>query len=247
MDAGGDGGVNDETITPQCGRTLVAEVIEQLEALSLAHADGELIGAEDALLARFGVSRPTLRQAAKVAEAECLITVRRGLRGGIYAARPDAAHAIRAPARYLRLQDATLKNMHDVIDLLQPDVLARAAACDDPALIGQLRAFRDDIARRDGEHDSIGAMIETDSALIAIISRMTANPVMVLMMEIAFAFGDLERDLKFYRSPEERVHARRLQRQLCDALLAHDGTRARAIGVLRGALVTRWIDTAEPI
>ncbi|MBV9842310.1 MAG: FadR family transcriptional regulator [Sphingomonadaceae bacterium] len=222
-------------------RTRVAKLIEQLEALSLEHGEGELIGAEDALLARFGVSRPTLRQAAKVVESDRLIAVRRGLRGGFYATRPDAADAIRAPARYLRLHDATLKQMHLVSRLLMPEVAALAALCRDVKLRADLQAIRDQLAGRDGEGDSIRDMIDSEVMLGSTIVRMTANPVMVLMNQISFAFGGLERDLKFYRVPADRRESRRLQLALCGAVLAHDEIAARAVAIERSLLVAAWI------
>ena len=221
--------------------TLVANLIKQLEALSLAHEEGELLGAEDALLARFGVSRPTLRQAAKVAEAESLISVRRGLRGGFYAARPDAAHAIRAPARYLRLHDASLKQMHEVTRLLAPEIAARAAECAEPGLVAEFAALRDDLAARRGESDSVRTMIASEGALGSMMARMTGNPVMMLLNQISFAFGDLERDLRFYRAPGDRLEARRLQIAMCDAVLGHDRDAARAVSAERLALVASWI------
>ena len=53
--------------------SLVARTARELAELSLAHEDGDFIGAEDDLLSRLGVSRPTLRQAAKIAENDRLI------------------------------------------------------------------------------------------------------------------------------------------------------------------------------
>ena len=221
--------------------TLVANVVQLLEELSLAHEEGEPLGAEDALLARFGVSRPTLRQAAKVAEAERLISVRRGLRGGFYAARPDAFDAIRAPARYLRLHDATLRHMHAVSRLLAPEIAALAAACDDEAMIAELKALHGELVGRDGEADSVRAMIESETTLGSIMVRMTLNPVMALINQISFAFGNLERDLKFYREAADRRETRRLQLAMCEALLAHDEAAARAVAIERIALVAGWI------
>ena len=221
--------------------TRVAHLIRELEALSLSRQDGELLGAEDALLARFGVSRPTLRQAAKVVEADSLITVRRGLKGGFYAARPDAASAIRAPARYLRLHDATLKQMHEVSRLLAPTIAARAAACPDAELRTELKRLADELAARDGASDSVRQMIEAEGALGSVLARMTNNPVMVLLQQISFAFGRLEQDLKFYRAPEDRREAKRLQLAMAQAVLACDQEKAHTVASDRLALIAGWL------
>jgi DNA-binding GntR family transcriptional regulator len=51
-------------------------------------AEGDLLPPEAEMLEQLSVSRPTLRQAFRVLEAEHLITVQRGSRGGTTAVRP---------------------------------------------------------------------------------------------------------------------------------------------------------------
>src|SRR3546814_4388112 len=88
--------------------TLASRTARALADLSLAAAPGDHLGAEDDLLQRFGVSRPTLRQAAKLVERDRLISIRRGIKGGYFAERHDARDAIQSLARFLRLRGATL-------------------------------------------------------------------------------------------------------------------------------------------
>src|SRR3546814_13320098 len=88
--------------------TLASRTARALADLSLAAAPGDHLGAEDDLLQRFGVRRPTLRQAAKLGERDRLISIRRGIKGGYFAERPDDRSAIQLLARFPRLRGATL-------------------------------------------------------------------------------------------------------------------------------------------
>jgi hypothetical protein len=60
---------------------------------------GDSLPPETALMEMFGVSRPTLHEAFRILEAESLISVRRGARGGARVVSPDIAVA----ARYVGL------------------------------------------------------------------------------------------------------------------------------------------------
>src|SRR5579885_2375590 len=70
------------------GPSAVEVAAGALRGAALACADGERIGSEEDVLERIGVSRPTLRQAARLLESEELLVVRRGVKGGFFARRP---------------------------------------------------------------------------------------------------------------------------------------------------------------
>ena len=65
-------------------------------------AEGDSLGHEPELVERFGVSRPSLREALRILEAEGLITVVRGVRGGVVVHEPDERMTARAAALVLR-------------------------------------------------------------------------------------------------------------------------------------------------
>jgi len=58
-------------------------------------AEGDCLPSEVELMRQFDVSRPTLREAFRILEAESLIGVRRGSRGGAQVLEPDPAVAAR--------------------------------------------------------------------------------------------------------------------------------------------------------
>ncbi len=219
------------------GETLVARTARELAQLSLGLEDGEFIGAEDDLLQRLGVSRPTLRQAAKIAENDRLISVRRGIRGGFYASRPDANDAIRTLARYLRLKGATLLDIMGVSRLVSEEAAGLACQCTDAALRADLARFAEGIERA----DSVSALIDAEAVLASLVARMSGNPAIELVMAIGYSFGMEEQGTGLYRDPAHRAEARRLQAGLCRAILDRDADIARLMMRRRSATMAEWI------
>ena len=100
---------------------------------------GDRLPPETSLMSRFGVSRPSLREALRLLEAEELLDIRRGARGGAVVRRPSARPALRAAAAWLALGDGDR-------DVLRAD--ARAAG-GDPELVGIAEsALRSALAQR---------------------------------------------------------------------------------------------------
>lgn len=218
--------------------TLVARTARELAELSLNHEDGAFIGAEDDLLVRLGVSRPTLRQAAKIAENDRLISVRRGIKGGFYASRPDAQDAIRTLARFLRLKGTTLNDIMAVSRLVSEEAGLQACRCERADLRERLTRF---VARID-DNDSPASLISAEAELVQIISEMSGNPAIELVMAIGFSFGMEEQRTGLYRSAEQRATARKLQRQLCQAILDRDPDIAGVLMRRRSATMQKWIN-----
>lgn len=68
----------------------VLSIARALRNDALRKPEGSLIGSEEELVERYGVSRPTLRQAASLVAQEQLVHVRRGVGGGYFTRRPDS-------------------------------------------------------------------------------------------------------------------------------------------------------------
>lgn len=215
----------------------VALTANALADRSLAAAPGDYLGAEDELLTHLGVSRPTLRQAARLVASDRLLEVRRGLRGGFYAARPEPADVIRAPARYLRLKGATINHVHSVTRLIGEEVAAAAARSEGVEMRRKLAEFKARIDR----NDDVGAMIRAETELARLLAQMSANPAAELFMEISYTFGRDEQGLHFYQRADDRERTRSLQHGLCDAVLAGDADVARLMMRRRGDLISEWL------
>ena len=217
--------------------TLASRTARALVSLSLAAEPGDYLGAEGDLLGRLGVSRPTLRQAAKMVERDRLISVRRGTNGGFFAERPDARDAIQSLARFLRIRGASLV---DVIQVTRP--VSEEAAVDAARLrtgddVARLREFVAAIEARDTPRELIAAEVE----LARLIARMSGNPVVELVMEIGYSFGLDERGSDLYADADRRERTRAMQRSLCNAIIDGDVDIARLMMRRRSEQFDIWL------
>lgn len=220
----------------------VQRIVRRLFELSMDSEEGGFLGSEAELLDRLGVSRPTLRQAAKIVQSDHLLEIRRGAGGGFFAARPDAKHVVQRPAFYLRMQGATLQQMREASAAILPEVTAGAALCGNGTLIAALEELKDELKAMGADTPSTRQIIDLERRLSRLVAEMTSNPFLGLFMDILFEFGLLERNLRFYDGHSNR---RRdwsdLQFDLCDALIAGDPEQARNISRRRSKLIEQWI------
>jgi len=101
---------------------------------------GDALPPEAALMEQFGVSRPTLREAFRVLEAESLITVRRGAHGGARVRTPSDDAAARYAGLVLEYRGATLSDVFDARTIIEPPCAAMLARRRDRAALDELRA-----------------------------------------------------------------------------------------------------------
>jgi GntR family transcriptional regulator, transcriptional repressor for pyruvate dehydrogenase complex len=81
---------------------------------------GMTLPPESELMVQFGVSRPTLREAFRILEAESLINVRRGVGGGALVTTPDTAIGARYVGLLLQLDGATIADVYEARTALEP-------------------------------------------------------------------------------------------------------------------------------
>lgn len=106
---------------------------------------GDNLPSETDLIVQFGVSRPTLREAFRILEAESLIQVRRGSRGGAQVTAPDLAVASRYVGLVLQLNHTTLADVYEARTVLEPPCARLLAARRDSAALLELRSAVDEL------------------------------------------------------------------------------------------------------
>jgi DNA-binding FadR family transcriptional regulator len=103
---------------PKTGELIARELRKRIVHGELK--EGESLPAEVELMAQLGVSRASLREALRILESECLITVRRGSRGGPVIHRPDSGLAASYFGLILQLEGATLEDLYEARMLIEP-------------------------------------------------------------------------------------------------------------------------------
>jgi GntR family transcriptional regulator, transcriptional repressor for pyruvate dehydrogenase complex len=83
-------------------------------------ADGDLLPKQEELLTEFGVSRPSVREALRILEAEGLVSVRRGKFGGSVVHRPHAANAAYTLGLVLRAGKVPVGDVSAALHMIEP-------------------------------------------------------------------------------------------------------------------------------
>jgi DNA-binding FadR family transcriptional regulator len=100
--------------------------------------EGDSLPAEAEMMVQYGVSRPTLREALRILEAEQLIVIRRGGIGGALVKRPELDNAARQFGFLLQDRGATLGDIHRARTIIEPPSLAALAVTITPAQLAYL-------------------------------------------------------------------------------------------------------------
>src|ERR1700736_5393707 len=130
---------------PKTGELVASHLRRQIVRGELR--PGETLPLETELMEQYGVSRPTLREAFRILEAETLISVRRGSRGGARVVAPDVAVAARYVGLLLQTQVTTINDVYEARMISEPPcarLLAMHRTSDDldnlTAIVDQLKA-----------------------------------------------------------------------------------------------------------
>ena len=98
------------------------QIADELRALIVSGklSEGDSLGREPELVERFGVSRPSLREALRILEAEGLITVVRGVYGGVVVHEPSQRMTARTASLVLRARNVSLADVFEARALIEP-------------------------------------------------------------------------------------------------------------------------------
>lgn len=141
--------------------------------------EGATLPAEHRLLNELGISRPTLREALRILEAEGLLSIARGSRTGARVHRPDAAVVGRYAGFALQAAGTTLGQLFELRLAIEPYVARSLAQRGGGDAIPALRAEAERLGAlvKDERHgEFMAALADFHRALV----EASGNPALVL-------------------------------------------------------------------
>jgi len=112
-------------------------------------ADGAVLPRQDDLIDEFHVSKPSLREALRILEAEGLLTVRRGVQGGAIVHVPQAQNAARTIALVLHSRNVRSADVAEALKTIEPLCAGMLGARPDrhEAVLPNLRNIHEQLIR----------------------------------------------------------------------------------------------------
>ena len=235
---------------------LIADELRQLIMVG-ALGEGDSLGRELDLIDRFGVSRPSLREALRILEAEGLISVLRGVRGGVVVHRPDQRLIARTAAILLQSRNVPLADVFEARTIIEPVAVRivasgrnhRASARKLGSLIAEQVAVIDDpeeFGRANARfHEELVGLV--DNQTLTIVAEML-NEIVARAVTIVSNARDTESSIATRRrgvSSQERLVALVANGDV-DAAEAHWRTHMGVVGkVLLGQHAKSVIDLLD--
>lgn len=195
-------------------------------------SEGESLPSETALIEQYGISRPTLREAFRVLEAEQLISVRRGARGGARVHAPRAVVAARYAGLVLEFEGATLADVYEARVLVESPCAALLAKRRTAADLARLWAG---VEHGEALVDDRPRLIRHHTEFHALVVELAGNHTMNLLNGILRQIIDTANIRRVDVDPADSSHDRafghgvKAHRKLVELIEAKDVERASAL------------------
>jgi GntR family transcriptional regulator, transcriptional repressor for pyruvate dehydrogenase complex len=192
---------------------------------------GDHLPNEAELMELFSVSRPTLREAIRVLEAERLVEVRRGSRSGAKVCIPGPEVVARPASLLLELAGATVADVYRALEAVEPAAARLLAEEGEESAFDELERFVDEVVPDEYASGQFGrAAAEFHSLMV----RLSGSPTLALISgmvheifernHVDFAQQNVNRDRAQHESNYKLFV--RSQRKFIKLLRARDGAAA---------------------
>jgi DNA-binding FadR family transcriptional regulator len=150
--------------------------------------DGDYLPPEPALIERYGVSRPTLREAMRILQSESLISIRRGSRGGARVNAPNIEPVARQAGQLLQHQRTTLGDVFRARMVIEPPAAGLLAERPSRATV---QALRDALATEAAAMEDPVAFGNASAHFHELVVELAGNNTLALFSGIIAEIVDL--------------------------------------------------------
>lgn len=145
---------------------------------------GDKLHPESVLQNEFAISRPTMREALRLLEAESLITIKRGKHGGARVTAIDLGAVANQVGVFLQLAGTTLEDVWLARTVIEPPAVGLLAASGDPVALAALEA---NIAQaRDAAREDLIRYADLSAEFSMLITRHCGNKTIHLMASLIY-------------------------------------------------------------
>jgi len=179
--------IADELRLPKLSHLVAARLREQIVSGKIRA--GSMLLPESKLLSLFSVSRPTLREALRILEAESLISVGRGMRSGALVLGPSVQKAAEYANFMLVSEGVTMGDLHEARMFFEPAIVHSLKGRARTDAIARLRECVDSMKAALAEqryHDVVSGTNRFHEAL----ARASGNRAIALLVRIIQSISD---------------------------------------------------------
>jgi len=149
--------------------------------------EGASLPPEGQLMQTLGISRPTLREAYRILEAENLISVVRGSRSGATVHQPRVEVAARYAGYVLQAQGTTIADLYEARHAIEPFVVRTLCRSDSKKAVARLRKHLDQLRgqiERDDDESFLRGVVEFHRLLVDVSGNRTLTLMNQLLLDL---------------------------------------------------------------
>lgn len=196
--------------------------------------EGDMLPAEVKMMEEFGVSRPTVREAYRILEAERLVSVARGARGGAVVHAPDPVLIANYTLLVLQAEQVTIDEVYQTLAFVEPPIvrhLATSAWKTAPAALAECLAAENEAV------SNLPAFAKAVAAFHKTLVELSGNRPMIHLMaalrEVVERHHTRVVAMRHYGHPEEEIRADvalglKSHKKLIDLITGRDADKAEA-------------------
>ncbi|MBC8466364.1 MAG: FadR family transcriptional regulator [Deltaproteobacteria bacterium] len=183
--------------TEKISDNIIAQIRDSI--LSGRLKPGDRVASEKELIAQFGVSKATMREALRVLEVMGLVEIRKGTSGGAFVAEVDMKTTINSIINFIHFKPVSIKEITMLRYFIEPSVARIACIKRTDNDIEHLRNIT-------GEVVSSGpAEVSREIGFHRYLARMTGNTLLILLIDfvdnlLSTMKTELDLDPEFYQN-----------------------------------------------